>query len=146
MVVNQYFAADEARLFELQANLEELQGQIEELESEEGYEDTKPYKDAKKQEKQLKADIKAALKRLTDEVVAKYAVLKEDEVRLLVVEQKWLATIQSRMEGEMARVSQEMTTQVLALHQRYAHTLPDIEGQAAEAEANVKEYLKQMGF
>lgn len=146
VVVNQYFAADEARLFELQANLEELQGQIEELESEEGYEDTKAYKDAKKQEKQLKADIKAALKRLTDEVVAKYAVLKEDEVRHLVVEQKWLATIQSRMEGEMARVSQEMTTQVLALHQRYAHTLPDIERQAAEAEANVKEYLKQMGF
>ena len=146
VVVNQYFAADEARLFELQANLEELQGQIEELESEEGYEDTKPYKDAKKQEKQLKADIKAALKRLTDEVVAKYAVLKEDEVRHLVVEQKWLATIQSRMEGEMARVSQEMTTQVLALHQRYSHTLPDIERQAAEAEANVKEYLKQMGF
>lgn len=126
--------------------MEELQSQIEELESEEGYEDTKEYKEAKKQEKQQKADIKNAIRKLTDEVVAKYKALAEDEIRSLVVNDKWLTTLQNRMESEMTRVSQEMTTTVLDLQHRYAKTLPEIEQSVSDAEAAVKEYLQQMGF
>ena len=146
VVVNKFFAADEMHILDLQAKLEEIQGQIEELESEEDYEDTKAYKEAKKQEKQLKADIKAATKHLTDAVVAKYATLSEDNVCHMVVEDKWLTTLETRLLGEMARVSQDMTTQVLALHQRYVHTLPEMEQQTTDAEAKVKAFLKQMGF
>ena len=146
VVVAKYFANDEKALQALQAQLEELQSQIEELESEEGYEDTKEYKEAKKQEKQLKADIKAAIKKLTDKVVAKYKALTEDEIRSLVVDDKWLTTLQNRMESEMTRVSQEMTTTVLDLQHRYAKTLPEIEQSVTDAEAAVKEYLQQMGF
>lgn len=137
---------DDVKLQALQAQLEELQSQIEELESEEGYEDTKEYKEAKKQEKQQKADIKNAIRKLTDEVVAKYKALAEDEIRSLVVNDKWLTTLQNRMESEMTRVSQEMTTTVLDLQHRYAKTLPEIEQSVSDAEAAVKEYLQQMGF
>ena len=146
VVVNKYFAEDESHLFALQAQLEELQSHIEELESEEDYEDTKTYKDAKKREKQLKSDIKTATKRITDNVVAKYATLTEDEICHLVVENKWLATLENRLVAEMTRVSQDITTQVLALQKRYAQTLPEIEASVAEAEGAVKEYLQQMGF
>jgi type I restriction enzyme M protein len=146
VVVNKFFAEDESHLCALQAQLEELQSQIEELEGEEDYEDTKTYKDAKKREKQLKSDIKTATKRITDNVVAKYAALTEDEICHLVVENKWLATLENRLVAEMTRVSQDITTQVLALQKRYAHTLPEIEASVAEAEDAVKEYLQQMGF
>lgn len=146
VVVAKYFANDEKALQALQAKLEELQSKIEELESEEGYEDTKEYKEAKKQDKQLKADIKATIKKLTDEVVAKYKALTEDEIRSLVVNNKWLTTLQNRMESEMTRVSQEMTTTVLDLQHRYAKTLQEIEQSVTDAEAAVKEYLQQMGF
>ena len=146
VVVAKYFSADEQALQEAQARLEEINGKIEELEAEEDYENTPEYKEAKKQEKAAKTEIKALLKGLTDEVVAKYAALTEDEIRHLVVDDKWLATLQSRMEGEMTRVSLEMTTTVLDLQHRYARTLPEIEKSVIDAEKAVKEYLKQMGL
>ena len=146
VVVAKYFAADEHALQEAQARLEDINGKIEELEAEEDYEDTPEYNELKKQEKATKAEIKALLKCLTDEVVAKYAALTEDEIRNSVVEDKWLATLSSRMEGEMARVSQEMTTTVLNLQHRYERTLPQIEQSVFDAEKAVKEYLKQMGM
>ena len=146
VVVNQFFAEDEEQLFELQSRLEEIENTIDELESEDGNEDTKEYKEAKAEEKKQKAAIKAQLKKLTDEIVKKYAELTEDEVRTLVVENKWLRTLQDRMTDEMQRVSQAMTTQVLELQHRYAKTLPEVEQSVTDAEAAVKEYLQQMGF
>jgi 3-dehydroquinate dehydratase type I len=75
-----------------------------------------------------------------------YAALTEDEICHLVVENKWLATLENRLVAEMTRVSQDITTQVLALQKRYAQTSPEIEASVAEAEDAVKEYLQQMGF
>ena len=146
VVVDKFFAADEERLQEAQSRLEEISNSLEELEPEDGNDETPEYKAAKKAEKAAKDEIKALLKQLTNAVLAKYDALTEDEVRHLVVEDKWLRTLQTRMNEEMQRVSQAMTTQVLDLQHRYKNTLPQIEQSVSEAEKAVKDYLNLMGL
>lgn len=146
VVVDKFFAADEERLQEAQSRLEEISNSLEELEPEDGNDETPEYKAAKKAEKAAKDEIKALLKQLTNAVLAKYDALTEDEIRHLVVEDKWLRTLQTRMTDEMQRVSQAMTTQVLDLQHRYKNTLPQIEQSVSEAEKAVNDYLTQMGF
>ncbi|MBO4690037.1 MAG: N-6 DNA methylase [Paludibacteraceae bacterium] len=146
VVVDKFFAADEERLQEAQSRLEEISNSLEELEPEDGNDETPEYKAAKKAEKAAKDEIKALLKQLTNAVLAKYDALTEDEIRHLVVEDKWLRTLQTRMADEMQRVSQAMTTQVLDLQHRYKNTLPQIEQSVSEAEKAVKDYLSLMGL
>lgn len=83
---------------------------------------------------------------LTKQVIAKYDALIEDEVRLLVIYDKWKATIMQRAEAELDRVNQQMRTDVLALVDRYAHTLPEIDNRVNEFRAKVNVHLAAMGI
>lgn len=83
---------------------------------------------------------------LTKQVIAKYDALIEDEVRLLVIYDKWKATIMQRAEAELDRVNQQMRTDVLALVDRYAHTLPEIENRVNELRDKVNAHLASMGI
>ena len=51
---------------------------------------------------------KAAEEKLFAKVHAKYGAFKEDEVKTLVVADKWLTTIEARVRGEVARVAQAL--------------------------------------
>lgn len=83
---------------------------------------------------------------LTEKVVAKYAALSEAEIKQLVVNNKWLATVEKRCQDEMQRVTQELTASVTALAERYERTLGSVETSVSELEAKVSEHLKAMGF
>ena len=83
---------------------------------------------------------------LTKQVIAKYDALIEDEVRLLVIYDKWKATIMQHAEAELDRVNQQMRTDVLALVDRYAHTLPEIENRVNELRDKVNAHLASMGI
>jgi type I restriction enzyme M protein len=52
---------------------------------------------------------KAAQEELTAKVAAKYGKLTEDDIKNLVVEDKWLATLEATVQGELDRVSQTLT-------------------------------------
>jgi type I restriction enzyme M protein len=88
---------------------------------------------------------KAAEEKLFAKVHSKYGVLKEDEVKTLVVADKWLATIETRVDGEVARVAQALTTRVRALAERYATPLPQLEEEVEALAARVAGHLKAMG-
>ena len=49
----------------------------------------------------LSKDLKLKRSKLTEAVVAKYAELSEEEIKRLVVEKKWLATIVGACEALM---------------------------------------------
>lgn len=83
---------------------------------------------------------------LTEAVVAKYAVLTEDEVKNLVVEHKWLSSIVGGCQALMQQVTHRITADVVALAERYESTLPELAQSTAAYEAEVNDYLKQMGF
>lgn len=62
---------------------------------------------------------------LTAKVTAQYGKLTEDEIKILVVEDKWLATLAAAVQGELDRVSQTLTGRIRQLAERYATPPPN---------------------
>ncbi len=83
---------------------------------------------------------------LDAKALAKYPMLSEDEVKTLVVEDKWLTTLAGALHGEMDRISQSLTQRVKELAERYETPLPQVGSQAAELEQKVNCHLEKMGF
>ena len=69
-----------------------------------------------------------------------------DDIKALVVEDKWLAVLEARVHGEMDRISQALTTRVKQLAERYEAPMPQLAKQADELEAKVNRHLEKMGF
>ncbi|MBI5716615.1 MAG: SAM-dependent DNA methyltransferase [Burkholderiales bacterium] len=91
------------------------------------------------------AKLKAAQDALMAKVAAKYGQLTEDEVKTLVVDDKWLATLAAAVQGELDRVSQTLTGRIRQLAERYATPLPKLTSEVAALAACVDEHLKKMG-
>ena len=83
---------------------------------------------------------------LTDAVVAKYAALTGDDIKMLVVDRKWLASIICSSEALMQSVTHRIATDVAALAERYETTLSDLAQNVSSYEDEVNGYLKEMGF
>lgn len=78
--------------------------------------------------------------------MAKYPTLNVDEVKTLVVDDKWLGTIAHAIHGEMDRISQAVTKRVKELAQRYETPLPQAIGRVTELEEKVDAHLAKMEF
>ena len=91
----------------------------------------------KVQELQVALDIK---------VFNKYPTLTEDEVKDLVVQDKWFATLNSSVEAEIERVTQQLANRVKELNERYAEPLPEITQNVEALSLKVAEHLKAMGL
>ena len=93
----------------------------------------------------LKKKLKAAEAELQAKTVAQYAKLTEDEIKTLVVEDKWLGTLAAAVQGELERVSQTLTGRIRQLAERYATPLPQLTEEVAALAACVNGHLKNMG-
>ena len=94
----------------------------------------------------LKADIKKLDKELYEKLVKTYAELTPESIKLIVVREKWLADVKDRISREMEKVTHVISTEVIALHRRYEHTLPEIQKLYSDKEKIVKQHLAKMGF
>jgi type I restriction enzyme M protein len=92
-----------------------------------------------------KAQLKATQEDLDAKLDAKYPKLIEDEIKALVVDDKWLATIAAAVQGELDRVSQTLTGRIRELAERYATPLPQLTDEVAALAARVDGHLKKMG-
>jgi type I restriction enzyme M protein len=92
-----------------------------------------------------KARLKAAQEDLEAKLDAKYPRLSEDEIKTLVVDDKWLASLASAVQGELARISQTLTGRIRQLAERYATPLPRLTEEVAELAYRVDGHLKKMG-
>jgi len=97
------------------------------------------------QQTETKAQLKTAQEKLEAKLDAKYPKLTEDEIRTLVVDDKWLATLATAVQGELDRVSQTLTGRIRQLAERYATTLPQLTKDVATLTSRVEEHLKMMG-
>ena len=97
------------------------------------------------QEAAASKKVKDAQKALDAKVVAKYGQLTEAEIKTLVVDDKWLATLAADVQGELDRVSQALTGRIRQLAERYATPLPKLTGEVETLAARVDEHLKKMG-
>ena len=67
-------------------------------------------------------------------------------MRELVVQGKWLASLEQAVAAEVERVSQALTSRLKQLGERYGEALPAISQRVEELEARVAGHLKRMGF
>jgi type I restriction enzyme M protein len=92
------------------------------------------------------AAVKAAQLALDTAVVAQYAKLTEDQVKALLVEDKWLAQVRGDVAAEVDRVSQALAGRVKVLAERYATPLPKLAEDLEVLSARVAAHLGRMGF
>ena len=92
-----------------------------------------------------KGKIKAAQEALEEKLDQKYAALAENEVKTLVVDDKWLATLTAAVQGELDGVSQTLTGRIRQLAERYATPLPRLVEEVDALAARVEGHLKKMG-
>jgi len=90
--------------------------------------------------------VREAQKILNEKVEKKYKELTVDEVKSLVVDDKWMISIISKINGEVERISHRLTSRIKELAERYAEPLPQIEKEIEKYEAKVKAHLERMGF
>ncbi len=69
-----------------------------------------------------------------------------DEIKTLVVDDKWMATIEKAIQTEMDRISQRLTQRIKELAERYETPLPKQTSEVVELENKVSTHLEKMGF
>ncbi len=172
LIINRYFAADQQTIEKIETAREAITREMEELDEEHGgkgkitkasinvrLKDILTDSDATDERTMLNAylnlldqetaaskKIKDAQKVLDAKVIAKYNVLSEDEVKTLVVEDKWLATLASDVQTELNRISQALTGRIKELAERYATPLPQLSENVEVLSSKVEVHLKEMGF
>ena len=97
-------------------------------------------------ESELKKEIKEKEKELDNKLYAKYPELTEEEIKLLVVNDKWLNTIENAVSTEIDQISQRLTNRIKELAERYDRPLPKTNQLVADLESTVNAHLEKMGF
>lgn len=97
-------------------------------------------------EADLKKRLKEAESLLDSKACHYYPKLTEDDIKTLVVEDKWLSSLDMAIHGEMDRISQSLTQRVKELSERYETPMPQITDHVAELEIKVNRHLERMGF
>ncbi|HET8932006.1 MAG TPA: class I SAM-dependent DNA methyltransferase [Polyangiales bacterium] len=88
----------------------------------------------------------AAQLALTEKVAEKYSKLSDDEVKALVIDDKWMVAVHGAVQSELDRVSQTLTGRVRELAERYSTPLPQLTSELETLAARVQAHLTQMGF
>lgn len=127
---------------ELTRRMKEIKGDPDYAEE---YELMKTYKSAYDNEKKAKKAVKEAEKQLDKQVIEKYPKLSEDEVKILVVDDKWLPTIKGQIDGEVEAISRSLTQRVNELAGRYDKAVVEIDEEVNELETRVQSHLEAMG-
>jgi type I restriction enzyme M protein len=90
--------------------------------------------------------IKEAEAKLDAKLYAKYPTLTEDQIKQLVVDDKWMQTIEGIIKDEIDHISQHLTNRVKELAERYENPLPLIDKEVESLESKVSAHLLKMGF
>ena len=91
-------------------------------------------------------DFREAQTALAETVLNRYATLSESEVKVLVVEDKWLASLRGAVEHEVGALILRLTARLMVLDERYARRLSQLESAVADFGAKVSRHLNRMGL
>lgn len=98
------------------------------------------------QEETMKKKVREAQTALDEAVFSQYRKLTEDEIKTLVINDKWGATLEGRIIGEIERVTQQLANRVKTLEERYAEPLPQLVDEVEALSSKVDQHLKRMGL
>lgn len=97
------------------------------------------------QEAKAKKAVKEAQSALDEAVFERYPHLSEEDIKTLVVADKWHATLQGMISAEIERVTQQLANRIKDLEERYAEPLPVLEKEVEALSSKVGEHLRKMG-
>ena len=95
---------------------------------------------------QLKKDQKEKVAELDALTLKTFNELTEDDVRTLVIEDKWLTSINTSIQTEIDAISQRLTNRVKQLAERYENTLLELDKETKTLEDKVSAHLEKMGL
>lgn len=93
-----------------------------------------------------KKAVKDAAEKLDLKVLNHYPTLSLDDVKSLIVQDKWLASLQANIIAEIERVTQQMANRVKELEERYSAPLPTLTQSVDDLSGKVANHLKAMGL
>ncbi|MFT5716913.1 MAG: type I restriction enzyme M protein [Oleiphilaceae bacterium] len=93
-----------------------------------------------------KKEVKEAQEALDLAVFNQYPKLSIDDIKTLIVDDKWLATLQANIIAEIERVTQQMANRVKELEERYSAPLPALTKSVDDLSDRVADHLKAMGL
>ena len=125
------------KIKELKANTAEFAEELEILEK---------YLKLLEQEANIKKQIKQKETELDKNLLEKYRELSYKDVQDLVINKKWMKTIENATKNEAEDTILQMINRIKELYERYEYPLPQVEKQVQDYEQKVKEHLKIMGF
>lgn len=88
---------------------------------------------------------KEAQAALDGQVLSKYGDLTESDVQVLVLEDKWNATLADRVDGEVTALTLQLVNRIQQLGERYAETVSDLHAELERLEARVNGHLESIG-
>ncbi|CAG5006074.1 hypothetical protein DYBT9275_03721 [Dyadobacter sp. CECT 9275] len=94
----------------------------------------------------LNKKIKDAITDLDKKALNHYKTLTEADIKQLVVDDKWMSSIERSVKTEMERISQRLTQRIKELTERYEYTLGFLAKDAEKWEVKVMSHLQKMGF
>lgn len=92
-----------------------------------------------------KSASKGAVAALDEKVLAHYGSLTTDDIKSLVIQDKWGLTIGQRIAGEVAITGQRLISRVRQLAVRYERTLGELEAELEILSGKVDEHLVALG-
>ena len=98
------------------------------------------------EEAEVKRRLREAEVALDAVACARYDRVTEEEIKALVVDDKWLGALDAATHGEIERVNQNLTQRVNDLGDRYQCPLPQMAESVAGLEARIHRHLQRMGF
>ncbi|OZE80085.1 type I restriction-modification system subunit M [Rhodococcus sp. 15-649-1-2] len=93
-----------------------------------------------------KKAVKDAQAQLDLATLKKYGDLTEEDIKALVLDDKWQATVVHRVDGEAKAFTLDLVARIQQLGQRYAKTLGDLNSELEIFEAKVSLHLADMGL
>ena len=94
----------------------------------------------------LNKKIKELQKILEIKVWNQYKVLSDDDIKTIVVDDKWMTTMDQTIHTEMQRISQRLTQRIQELADRYDTPMPVLMDEVRGLEEKVNRHLAKMGF
>jgi len=181
LIVARYFAAEQAKVDDLNAKTSDVIRTVEEYTEEQAVEDgllwgavddgkitkalvTARLKEATREgsdpdevkalarvielysaEAKAKKAAKDSMAELDLATLQKYGELNEDDVKALVLEDKWCRTVSQRIADEVNSLTLALVARIRELGERYAQTVDGLDARAEELDAKVRSHLAEMG-
>ena len=97
------------------------------------------------QQKELRKKIKALEEELDIKIESKYSNLEDDEIKKLVIYERWIKRISLHINNELELICQNLTDRIIELAGRYETPLSKLNKDIESISKKVNEHLNRIG-